>query len=82
MKTMLALLILASCQGAPAEDCWVPPKVAPCVPRLDGTPERARAEHLRCILMDNDALRGENAQLRIALDRCAKLHETDNWRFK
>ena len=80
MKTLLALLLMASCQPGQADDCWIPPKSPVCVPRLNGTPERARAEHLRCILMDNDALRGEVAQLRVALDRCADLHKTDNWR--
>ena len=82
MKTVLALLLLASCQQGQADDCWIPPKAPTCTLHLDGTLARAQAEHLRCIIWQSDAFRAEAMQLRVALARCAKLHETDNWRFK
>ena len=82
MRTILALILLASCQTGLAEDCWIPPKAPPCTPHLDGTLARAQAEHLRCIIWQSDASREEARQLRIALERCAELHKTDNWRFK
>ena len=70
MKTMLALLFLSQPAHAICLPCYLPQPPQPCVPHLDGSLARARAEHLRCVLMDNDAMRFYIRSVELALARC------------
>ena len=72
MKTLLALLLHSGIAGAVCMPCEMPIPPVPCVPHLNGDPARARAEHLRCILMDNDSMRAYIKQLDFSAWRCSR----------
>lgn len=65
MKTLLCLVLLLG-QDAHAADCWIPVRPVPCKPKAS-----THAEHLRCVLMDNDALRAYATQAEFALRECS-----------